>query len=172
MTDQSAPVAPILLDWATLPGDRYSAAAGMAETHQVVLSIPAGEPVDLLVLLRAGIRGLIAAEDAPSELDLALAAVAAGGRHVSVGLAARFVDVVGEPTRPDRAPLTFREIEVLQGITRGLTHRQVARRIGVTEATVHTYAKRLRRKLDAANKADLTRRAIELGYAEDGAFEV
>jgi len=95
-----------------------------------------------------------------------MVAAAAGGRYVSAGLVDRFVASVDEPAPPDRIPLTYRELEVLQGITQGLTHRQVARRIGVTEATIHTYAKRLRRKLDAVNKADLTRRAIELGYAQ------
>jgi ATP/maltotriose-dependent transcriptional regulator MalT len=45
----------------------------------------------------------------------------------------------------------------------GLTHRQIARRMMLTEATVSTYVKRIRNKLGVGNKADLTRKAFELG---------
>lgn len=165
-TEPTTPRLVLLLDWASLPAARYAAVAAAAGNRCVVLAVPADEPVDLVGLLRAGVRALVAAGDPVPDLDLAMVAAAAGGRYVSAGLVDRFVASVDEPAPPDRIPLTYRELEVLQGITQGLTHRQVARRIGVTEATVHTYAKRLRRKLDAVNKADLTRRAIELGYAQ------
>ncbi|MFI6776083.1 response regulator transcription factor [Nocardia sp. NPDC050412] len=59
-----------------------------------------------------------------------------------------------------------REIEALQWVARGLTHRQVGRRMGLTEETVNTYIKRIRAKIGAHNKAALTRRAIELGYLD------
>ncbi|GAB2640061.1 response regulator transcription factor [Nocardia goodfellowii] len=57
-----------------------------------------------------------------------------------------------------------REIEALQWVARGLTHRQAGRQMGLTEETINTYIKRIRSKLGAHNKAALTRRAIELGY--------
>jgi DNA-binding NarL/FixJ family response regulator len=42
--------------------------------------------------------------------------------------------------------------------------------MGLTEATVSTYVKRIRSKLNVGNKADLTRTAIELGllHGESG----
>jgi DNA-binding CsgD family transcriptional regulator len=46
----------------------------------------------------------------------------------------------------------------------GYTDAQTATRLGLTHATVTTYAKRLRAKLKFGNKADLTRLAIELGH--------
>jgi DNA-binding CsgD family transcriptional regulator len=36
--------------------------------------------------------------------------------------------------------------------------------MGLSQATVNTYAKRIRAKLKVGNKAELTRVAIELGY--------
>jgi DNA-binding CsgD family transcriptional regulator len=39
--------------------------------------------------------------------------------------------------------------------------------MGLTEATVNTYAKRLRAKLNVGNKAQLTRVAIELGHLDE-----
>ncbi|WP_405160841.1 LuxR C-terminal-related transcriptional regulator [Nocardia sp. NBC_01499] len=79
---------------------------------------------------------------------------AATGRPQSVGLA----------PEKGKGQLGKREIEALRWVARGLTHRQVGRRMGLTEETVNTYIKRIRSKLDAHNKAALTRRAIELGY--------
>ncbi|HET6478937.1 MAG TPA: LuxR C-terminal-related transcriptional regulator [Actinoplanes sp.] len=60
--------------------------------------------------------------------------------------------------------LSRREAEALRWIALGLTHRQAGRQMGLTEETINTYVKRIRSKLDAHNKAELTRRAIELGY--------
>ncbi|MEK8143043.1 LuxR C-terminal-related transcriptional regulator [Streptomyces sp. M10(2022)] len=45
----------------------------------------------------------------------------------------------------------------------------MARRMDLTEATVSTYVKRIRNKLNVGNKADLTRKAIELGLLHDQA---
>lgn len=56
--------------------------------------------------------------------------------------------------------LSPREQQVLRLISRGLTHGQVARRLGISPHTVDTYVKRVRSKLDLGNKAVLTRAAV------------
>lgn len=64
------------------------------------------------------------------------------------------------------AALAPRESEALGWLAVGLTHRQIAGHMGLTEATVSTYVKRIRSKLNVGNKADLTRAAIELGLLD------
>jgi DNA-binding NarL/FixJ family response regulator len=59
--------------------------------------------------------------------------------------------------------LSGREAQVLRQISSGLTHDQVATRLGISRHTVDTYVKRIRAKLGAGNKADLTRAAIAGG---------
>lgn len=59
--------------------------------------------------------------------------------------------------------LAPREAEALALIARGFTQAQTAVRMGVSSTTVDTYMRRIRHKLGAGNKADLTRRALELG---------
>jgi DNA-binding CsgD family transcriptional regulator len=56
--------------------------------------------------------------------------------------------------------LSPREIEVLRYIASGLTHTQIATRLGISRHTVDTYVKRARSKLQLGNKAELTRAAI------------
>jgi DNA-binding CsgD family transcriptional regulator len=59
--------------------------------------------------------------------------------------------------------LAPRELEALMLIVQGFTQAQTAVRMGVSAATVDTYMRRIRHKLGAGNKADLTRRALQLG---------
>jgi DNA-binding NarL/FixJ family response regulator len=47
------------------------------------------------------------------------------------------------------------------------TQSQIATRMGLSQATVNTYAKRIRSELQVNNKAELTRKAIRLGYLDD-----
>jgi two-component system, NarL family, invasion response regulator UvrY len=67
---------------------------------------------------------------------------------------------------PDIAPgirentLSNREQQVLHQIAQGMTHGQIATAIGISRHTVDTYVKRIRSKLGAGNKAELTRIAI------------
>jgi DNA-binding NarL/FixJ family response regulator len=56
--------------------------------------------------------------------------------------------------------LSDREEQVLRQISHGLTHRQVANRLGISRYTVDTYVRRIRAKLGVGNKAELTRAAL------------
>ncbi|MFC3993022.1 response regulator transcription factor [Actinoplanes siamensis] len=119
--------------------------------------LPDGADADPLGLIAAGARAVIADE---AELGAARAAVLAGGSYLSPAVLARLAP--SEPVETVR--LAPREVAALHCIVAGLTHREAARELGVTEQSFNTYAKRLRRKLGATNKAELTRRAAELGY--------
>ncbi len=58
--------------------------------------------------------------------------------------------------------LSSRETQVLRGVSLGLTHGQISTRLGISSHTVDTYVKRIRTKLGAGNKAELTRIALLL----------
>lgn len=65
------------------------------------------------------------------------------------------------PEEDERVPrLSEREDQVLRQIARGLTHGQIATRLGISPHTVDTYVKRIRAKLGVGNKAELTRAAL------------
>ncbi len=66
-----------------------------------------------------------------------------------------------------RAPaeaLTPRELEVLQWMARGLTNRQIARRLQISEHTVKFHAGAVLGKLNARSRAEAVARAIGLGW--------
>lgn len=59
--------------------------------------------------------------------------------------------------------LTPREYEVLVGLDEGLRVKQVARALGISEATVKAHSRNLFRKLGATSRAEATRAARSLG---------
>ncbi|MEV5990235.1 helix-turn-helix transcriptional regulator [Streptomyces sp. NPDC052115] len=67
-------------------------------------------------------------------------------------------------SRPQNAPaLSHRERQVLAHIAAGLSHKQVARRLGISVHTVSTYLRRIRTKRTAPTVAHL----IRLSLTED-----
>ncbi|MFI6758087.1 response regulator transcription factor [Micromonospora sp. NPDC050417] len=126
------------------------------------------DPPNLPVAIQGGTHAFLTRESDTKELLLAVETTRQGGLHVCAVLLGHLVkQTAPEPT--GRLPqLASREIETLQWVAKGLTHGQISRRMGLTESTVSTYVKRIRTKLNAGNKAELTRRAIELGYVTAG----
>jgi DNA-binding NarL/FixJ family response regulator len=60
--------------------------------------------------------------------------------------------------------LTHRELEVLQLMARGLTNRQIAKRLQISEHTVKFHAAAILGKLTARSRAEAVARAIGLGW--------
>ena len=65
-----------------------------------------------------------------------------------------------------RATLTPREHEVLMLLSRGLTMRQMATRLGISPRTVETHVAKLYRKLDVRTRIQAVSRAVSLGLIE------
>lgn len=135
----------------------------LAELGRVLVVADFGGRQPVTIALRAGARGCVPREAGDDELLCAIATVARGGVHIAPGIATRLHAELR--LSPASAPpaLARRELETLRWLAGGLTHRQIARRMMLTEATVSTYVKRIRNKLGVGNKADLTRKAFELG---------
>jgi DNA-binding NarL/FixJ family response regulator len=122
------------------------------------------QPPSPLTTIRSGAYGCITRYTEQVVVREALRAVARGGFYLCPRLAARFQEELTGPAEDDSSNLAPREAETLKWIAMGYTHRQIATRMGLSQATVNTYAKRIRAKLNVNNKAELTRMAIELGH--------
>jgi DNA-binding NarL/FixJ family response regulator len=147
-----------VLDTAALGTVTEVATAG----HPLVSAAWEGRP-SLLGTMRAGARGCIGRFTEQQDVRDAMHVVARGGVYVCPRLTGRFQLELASRGN-DGGGLTPREIETLRYIASGFTHAQIAVRMGLSTATVNTYAKRIRAKLNVSNKAELTRVAIELGH--------
>jgi DNA-binding NarL/FixJ family response regulator len=141
--------------------------ARLAEASRPIVISTWDSAPSLLTAARAGARACVCRHADESSIAVALRVVAEGGFYVCGRLCGQFQsELVGHP-REDINGLPPRELETLRWIARGFTQAQIATEMGLTQATVNTYAKRIRAKLNASNKVELTLMAIQLGYLRD-----
>ncbi|PRY29559.1 response regulator transcription factor [Pseudosporangium ferrugineum] len=151
----------VIVELARVNDATLALVARAAKHGRTVVAAAWNGPSELLAAVHAGAHGCVSRPSDPRELAVALDVVTRGGFYAGWPEAT--------PTLPERARggLAPRERETLHWIAYGYTHSQIATRMGLSEATVNTYAKRLRTKLGAHNKAELTRVAIELGLLRE-----
>jgi DNA-binding NarL/FixJ family response regulator len=133
-----------------------------AKSNAVLVLTDATETEDD-AYLRAGASGVISKRESGERVVDAVRAIASG-----VNVTAGSWDTTPAAGLSD-APvqqLSERETQVLSQISRGLTHGQIATRLGISPHTVDTYVKRIRAKLGLGNKAELTRAALLRRSAE------
>lgn len=132
--------------------------------------------------LRAGAAGFLLKDAGPDALVAAVRAVAAGDGlvdpHVTRHLVERWVALEGTvgagPGRParDDAPaveaLSEREREVLLGLARGLTNRELAAELYLSEATVKSHVSSLLTKLGLRSRVQAVIAAYEGGLVRAG----
>jgi DNA-binding NarL/FixJ family response regulator len=141
-----------------------------AESGPPVLALVADE--DLAAEAHAaGARGLLFRDVGPGRLAAALRAVAEGLAVLDIALADLLLPPAddgedpaepapgGEPTEP----LTPREVEVLQLLSQGLSNKQIAARLGVSEHTAKFHVAAILGKLGAEGRTDAVVRAARAG---------
>ena len=121
----------------------------------------------VLESLRAGAHGYLLKGTAATELCDAIRAVRRGESFFSPPIAGRLSAVVrgdaAEPPAGALGALTPRERQVLVGVARGHTNREIALQLGISHRTVETHRESLMRKLGVRTVAGLTRLALEAG---------
>ena len=143
----------------------------LPETRILILSMY-DNAESVLESVRAGAHGYILKDTAATELRRAIRAVQNGEAFLSPPVASRLTAAVrGELEREartgDLGSLTAREREVLRGIVRGQTNKEIAAALGISHRTVETHRESLMRKLRIRTVAGLTRFALEAGLAGD-----
>jgi DNA-binding NarL/FixJ family response regulator len=120
----------------------------------------------VLESVRAGAHGYLLKDTAATELRSAIRTVCRGESYFSPPVASRLTAAVRGEHESQRAgldQLTGREREVLLGIARGQTNKEIAAELGISHRTVETHRESLMRKLQIRTVAELTRFAIGSG---------
>ena len=104
-------------------------------------------------------------QDSAREATAALETLADLGAEPEAGRARRLLGVTAG--QPDEAlPVTKREREVLQLLAEGLTNRQIAERLVVSEHTVHRHVTNILRKLGLPSRTAAAARAVQAGLLD------
>ncbi|MBQ7562209.1 MAG: response regulator transcription factor [Synergistaceae bacterium] len=112
----------------------------------------------VIASLRAGARGFVLKTVSPKELTTAINTVAKGGLYLDPEVAS----VMGEQ---DFIPeqLSMREREVLLLAAKGLSSKEVAKRLYISERTVQTHLASIYDKLGSRNKTEALLLALKYG---------
>jgi DNA-binding NarL/FixJ family response regulator len=118
---------------------------------------------DVLGAMSAGARGYLSKESEGSEILRAIREIAAGNSYVSPTLAAFVLNGASGRRAGPRFELSGQERQVLGLVAAGERDQDIAAAMGISVRTVRSYLDRIRDKVGARRRADMTRVAIELG---------
>ena len=149
----------LLLDL-SIPGGGIEATRSITQTSPdtkvVVLTISERED-DVTKALEAGAKGYVLKGTTSSNLVETLFAVSRGESYVTPALAARLLKHATQQD-PSRAPslpeLTTREAEILAEVARGLTNKEIARALALSEKTVKHHMTNIMQKLQVRNRVE------------------
>lgn len=147
-------------------------ASGQAVGILVLTSFGAADQV--IPAIRAGADGYLLKDAGPDTLAAAIEAVRRGdpmlAPEATAVVMAKLVagDDSGPPAPVDRAvaSLTAREREVLMGLGRGLTNRQLSEELYVSEKTVKTHVSNVLAKLRVHDRTQAALYAVRVGLVD------
>ena len=145
-----------------MPGEDGVAVARRVKESSLPVSVVMLTSYDaqqyVLASLRAGARGFILKTATPEEISRAISTVAKGGFYLDSEVAS----AVGEREFAPEA-LSAREREVLILASKGLSSKEVAARLFISERTVQTHLASIYDKLGAKNKTEALLLALKYG---------
>ena len=127
--------------------------------------------------LRAGARGYLLKDISSEDMAEAVRVVARGGALIQPSITRKVLsefarlgrvqpEIVPSP-QPEKSPLveplTERELDVLHCIAQGLSNREIAERLVITEGTVKNHVSNLIAKLDVRDRTQALLKAKDLG---------
>jgi NarL family two-component system response regulator LiaR len=149
---------------------------GVEAIEQIVASSPATriivltsytEDEYLLPAMRAGAMGYQLKDADPEDLVSAIRAAARGQTTLHPSVAARLVRGVDHPGEDSLADLSERELDVLRLIARGMSNKEIAKELVISEGTVKSHVSNILSKLHLAHRTQaalwaLKRRLVPL----------
>ena len=137
-----------------LPGAKVLVLTSFAEDRRIVAAI------------EAGAAGYLLKDSSPEDLVRAIREVHRGESSLHPAVAQRLISRLRGGEEPKREPLTERETKVLSLIARGLSNREIAKALSISEPTVRTHVSNILRKLGLKSRTQAALYPLRQGLAE------
>ncbi|MCP4167742.1 MAG: response regulator transcription factor [Chloroflexi bacterium] len=117
--------------------------------------------------IQAGALGYLLKDSDPEDLVNAIHQVHRGEPSLHPEIARKLLLELSRPSEqpPTPDPLTEREVEVLRLLARGLSNREIAEELVISDATVRTHVSRILNKLHLASRTQAALYALREGLA-------
>ena len=125
--------------------------------QKVVMLTTVGTEEDVYQALNAGAKGYVMKDSAPNNIVDAIRAVAEGGSYIPKELKALY------QARRDSPELTPRELEALTFLSQGLSNREIAAKLGISEDGAKIHLKHVNEKLGAKDRVDAVAIGLKKG---------
>ncbi|GAA0134267.1 response regulator transcription factor [Paenibacillus sp. YSY-4.3] len=135
---------------------------------KIVLITVSDDAAHLFEALKQGAQGYLLKNLEPGTWLQYLRAVASDEAPLSSELAFRILQEfpLSKKNKSDDHPLTSREREILDWVAKGMTNREIAKELQISDQTVKNHLKNILQKLHLENRVQLTRYALEQGWVE------
>jgi two-component system, NarL family, nitrate/nitrite response regulator NarL len=157
----------LLLDWELLKGkiDTLRALAREFPDSRIVILSPAQLPPLVSTLLEAGASGCLSLNLSSEELIESLNMIRKGDVIVSRGIVAQLVQGLDQGNELEELfnSLSKRQREVISLVVNGMTNREIASNLVITENTVKVHLRNILDKLDVRNRQQLAAVAAQSG---------
>ena len=148
--------------------------SGVECVRRLKITLPATQVIMLTVYqntehifnaLAAGATGYLLKQTPPSELLAAIRDVRDGGSPMSSHIARKIVQSFQKPGPAERQEenLSPREAQVLDLLAKGYLYKEIAEKMGLTYATVHTHIRHIYEKLHVRSRTEAVARHLSQG---------
>ncbi len=118
-------------------------------------------------VLRAGASGYMTKNTLPELLAEAVRKILNGDQYLPQGVAEQLrLEVGKDATRPLHTSLSDREFQILIRIAKGLSLKEIAGELNISDKTVSTYRTRIQEKMNMNANAELIRYVVENGLLD------
>jgi DNA-binding NarL/FixJ family response regulator len=122
----------------------------------------------IIQALKAGAAGYVLKDAQVEAIISSILAVMSGERVMASAVAQRVLDMLTGSTTPKEFydGLTTREVEILKLLASGMTNKQIAYKLGISEKTVRNHVCNMYEKLQIFDRAQAVLYAVRKGLIE------
>ncbi|MCR9135705.1 MAG: response regulator transcription factor [Alphaproteobacteria bacterium] len=124
-----------------------------------------GDEQSVVTAIAAGASGFLLKDSRSLDIVNSVRQLISGRSPISTSVARYIIQVVQKTDQTDSAKelLTEREMDILWGIAKGFTYKDVAEKLGISSKTVPSHIKNIYRKLEVNSRSEAVFEAIQRG---------
>jgi DNA-binding NarL/FixJ family response regulator len=138
---------------------------------KIIMLTVSDEEADLYEAVKSGASGYLLKDSSIEEVAQAIRVVADGQSLISPSMAIKLIDEFKQMSRPERETgpalrLTERELDVLRLVAQGLSNKDIAARLFISENTVKNHVRNMLEKLQLHSRMEAVMYAVRENLLE------